>query len=187
VLGDHIAQRGSLVAPDRLRFDFSHYQPVTPDELTKVEALANARILANEPVRAYETSKDEAERVGALRWLLSELQKAATEGSTDGLAVLRRAGLIESVRGRSGGYRLAQPPARIGLGSLLLELGEPLFDEPSYCEPEWLLPRRFHQTPPEMCGDNSRGPRPLVERSRLRRDSASIRPCAPPSLLHPVP
>jgi Rrf2 family protein len=50
------------------------------------------------------------------------------------LAVLRQAGLIESVRGRSGGYRLARPPEQIALGSLLLTLGEPLFDEPSYCQ-----------------------------------------------------
>ncbi len=50
------------------------------------------------------------------------------------LSVLRQAGLIESVRGRSGGYRLAQDPEKIGLGSLLLALGEPLFDEPGYCE-----------------------------------------------------
>jgi Rrf2 family protein len=50
------------------------------------------------------------------------------------LAVLRQAGLIESVRGRSGGYRLARRPADIGLGSLLLMLGEPLFDEPNYCQ-----------------------------------------------------
>ncbi len=50
------------------------------------------------------------------------------------LSVLRQAGLIESVRGRAGGYRLARSPAEIGLGSLLLELGEPLFDEPTYCE-----------------------------------------------------
>ncbi|MBV8161798.1 MAG: alanine--tRNA ligase, partial [Acidimicrobiia bacterium] len=66
VLGSHVKQQGSLVAPDRLRFDFSHYQPVTHDELAQVEALANARVLANEPVRAYETSKDEAEKVGAI-------------------------------------------------------------------------------------------------------------------------
>ncbi len=50
------------------------------------------------------------------------------------MSVLREAGLIASVRGRSGGYRLAKAPEEIGLGSLLLVLGEPLFDEPSYCE-----------------------------------------------------
>lgn len=50
------------------------------------------------------------------------------------LSVLRQAGMIESVRGRSGGYRLARSPEQIGLGSLLLTLGEPLFDEPDYCE-----------------------------------------------------
>src|SRR3954447_15936717 len=66
VLGTHVKQQGSLVAPDRLRFDFSHYQPVTREELEKVETLANARILANEPVRAYETSKDEADKSGAI-------------------------------------------------------------------------------------------------------------------------
>jgi Rrf2 family protein len=50
------------------------------------------------------------------------------------LAVLRQAGLIESVRGRTGGYRLAQAPAEISLGALLLVLGEPLFDDPGYCQ-----------------------------------------------------
>ena len=50
------------------------------------------------------------------------------------MGVLRHAGIIDSVRGRSGGYHLAKPTTRIGLGSLLLVLGEPLFDEPSYCE-----------------------------------------------------
>jgi Rrf2 family protein len=50
------------------------------------------------------------------------------------LGVLRHAGLIDSVRGRAGGYRLVRNPAEIGLGSVLLILGEPLFDEPSYCQ-----------------------------------------------------
>ncbi|MFO0866482.1 MAG: Rrf2 family transcriptional regulator [Gemmataceae bacterium] len=50
------------------------------------------------------------------------------------MAVLRDSGLVDSARGRSGGYRLAKPAEEIGLGSLLLVLGEPLFDEPSYCD-----------------------------------------------------
>src|SRR5947209_1926538 len=50
------------------------------------------------------------------------------------LSVLRQAGLIESVRGRTGGYRLARPPAEIRLGAVMLALGEPLFDDANYCE-----------------------------------------------------
>ena len=47
VLGTHVQQKGSLVAPDRLRFDFAHYQAVTPDELREIERLVNAQIRAN--------------------------------------------------------------------------------------------------------------------------------------------
>src|SRR5438132_9147592 len=50
------------------------------------------------------------------------------------LSVLRQAGLIDSVRGRAGGYSLAHPPAEITLGSVMRVLGEPLFDEPGYCQ-----------------------------------------------------
>jgi alanyl-tRNA synthetase len=66
VLGPHVKQQGSLVAPEYLRFDFSHHGPVTDEELARIEALANERILADEPVRAYETSKDHAEQLGAI-------------------------------------------------------------------------------------------------------------------------
>ncbi len=50
------------------------------------------------------------------------------------LGVLRQEGIIDSARGRSGGYRLACNPREIGLGSVLMALGEPLFEEPVYCE-----------------------------------------------------
>jgi alanyl-tRNA synthetase len=66
VLGTHVKQQGSLVAPDYLRFDFSHHSPVSTDELDRIEAMVNERVLANEPVRAYETSKDHAEQLGAI-------------------------------------------------------------------------------------------------------------------------
>ncbi|MFN2608372.1 MAG: alanine--tRNA ligase [Acidimicrobiales bacterium] len=66
VLGDHVKQAGSLVAPDRLRFDFSHYAPLSAEELARVEDVANGQVLANEPVRAYETTREEAERLGAI-------------------------------------------------------------------------------------------------------------------------
>ncbi len=66
VLGSHVKQAGSLVAPDRLRFDFSHFEAVTPQQLEQVEELANHQVLANAPVKAYEVSKAEAERLGAI-------------------------------------------------------------------------------------------------------------------------
>ncbi len=65
VLGDHVKQAGSLVDPDRLRFDFSHYAAVTPDEIVRIEALANGEVLSNDSVRSYETTKVEAESMGA--------------------------------------------------------------------------------------------------------------------------
>ncbi|MFZ4517723.1 MAG: alanine--tRNA ligase [Microthrixaceae bacterium] len=66
VLGDHVKQQGSMVAPDRLRFDFSHYASLTPEELARVEDLANAEVLANEPVRHFETTMDAARELGAI-------------------------------------------------------------------------------------------------------------------------
>ncbi|MFG1425920.1 alanine--tRNA ligase [Roseixanthobacter glucoisosaccharinicivorans] len=65
VLGDHVAQKGSLVAPDRLRFDFSHPKPLSQAELTRVEDIANAYVLRNEPVDTRLMAVDEAIESGA--------------------------------------------------------------------------------------------------------------------------
>jgi alanyl-tRNA synthetase len=66
VLGEHVLQRGSLVAPDRLRFDFSHPQPVTPEELQAVEAEVNRAILADEDVCTDYLGYQEAVARGAM-------------------------------------------------------------------------------------------------------------------------
>lgn len=66
VLGDHVKQAGSLVEPDRLRFDFSHYQALTDDELQRVEAIVNDKIFAGVQVKCYTTSFDFAKSIGAL-------------------------------------------------------------------------------------------------------------------------
>jgi alanyl-tRNA synthetase len=65
VLGDHVAQKGSLVAPDRLRFDISHPKPIEDDELVKVEDLANAQVLRNTNVTTRLMAVDEAIASGA--------------------------------------------------------------------------------------------------------------------------
>jgi alanyl-tRNA synthetase len=65
VLGDHIAQRGSLVAPDRLRFDFVHQKPITQDELARVEDIANNVVLENDEVTTRLMAVDDARDAGA--------------------------------------------------------------------------------------------------------------------------
>jgi alanyl-tRNA synthetase len=66
VLGTHVQQRGSLVAPDRLRFDFSHFQAVTAAELTTIERLVNAQIRRNEPAQTAVMEYEQAVASGAM-------------------------------------------------------------------------------------------------------------------------
>jgi alanyl-tRNA synthetase len=65
VLGDHVAQKGSLVAPDRLRFDFSHPKPMSSEEIARVEDIANDIVLQNAPVVTRLLSRDDAIASGA--------------------------------------------------------------------------------------------------------------------------
>jgi len=66
VLGSHVKQAGSSVGPDRLRFDFTHSEALSPDELAKVEELVNSAVSTALPVTATEMSKDEATKKGAM-------------------------------------------------------------------------------------------------------------------------
>ncbi|MCG8552645.1 MAG: alanine--tRNA ligase [Desulfobacterales bacterium] len=65
VLGDHVKQSGSLVTPDRLRFDFTHFSAATPEELAAIETEVNTRIMENHAVATKEMDMDEAVRSGA--------------------------------------------------------------------------------------------------------------------------
>jgi alanyl-tRNA synthetase len=64
VLGEHVKQSGSHVAPERLRFDFTHFEAMTSEQTAKVERLVNAKVMENHPVRAYETSLATARESG---------------------------------------------------------------------------------------------------------------------------
>jgi alanyl-tRNA synthetase len=66
VLGTHVKQAGSVVAPNYLRFDFTHYQPLTQSEIEEIEKLVNYHILRNEPVQTNEMAVEEAMRSGAM-------------------------------------------------------------------------------------------------------------------------
>lgn len=65
IIGQHVEQSGSLVTPDKLRFDFSHFQPLTMEELDKVEALVNQKVLEGLTVQAEEMALEEAKKKGA--------------------------------------------------------------------------------------------------------------------------
>lgn len=66
VLGSHVEQKGSLVTPDRLRFDFAHFSPMTPEEIAKVEQLVNEEIQASLPVVTQIMGLEEAKKTGAM-------------------------------------------------------------------------------------------------------------------------
>ncbi|MGI9622907.1 MAG: alanine--tRNA ligase, partial [Acidimicrobiales bacterium] len=66
VLGDHVKQQGSWVGPDRLRFDFSHYEPLTADQIEGIEDMVNGDVLSNVGTDHFETHIDEARKLGAI-------------------------------------------------------------------------------------------------------------------------
>ena len=66
VLGDHVSQKGSLVAPERLRFDFSHFKPLSREELARVEAMVNAEVRRNAAAEVRQMAYDDAIEFGAM-------------------------------------------------------------------------------------------------------------------------
>src|SRR5207342_1965954 len=66
VLGEHVTQKGSLVAPDRLRFDFSHFKPISREELARIEAMVNAEIRRNAEAEVHHMGMQEAIDFGAM-------------------------------------------------------------------------------------------------------------------------
>jgi len=72
VLGEHVTQRGSLVEPQRLRFDFDHPQALSPQEIAEIERLVNRQIYADLPVRWYEMPREEALKLPGIRAFFGE-------------------------------------------------------------------------------------------------------------------
>jgi alanyl-tRNA synthetase len=66
VLGDHVQQQGSIVLPDRLRFDISHFEAITPEQIAEIEDLANHEVLTNAEAHHYEATMEEARAKGAI-------------------------------------------------------------------------------------------------------------------------
>ena len=66
ILGEHVSQKGSLVDPDKLRFDFSHFEAVTPEQIREIERQVNEQVLANTPVDIEITDMEQAQKKGAM-------------------------------------------------------------------------------------------------------------------------
>ena len=88
-LGDHVAQKGSLVAPDRLRFDFAHQKPISPEELARIEDLANQAILDNTPVTTRLMASDEGDEVRRPRPVRREVRRRGSRRLHGGIASRR--------------------------------------------------------------------------------------------------
>jgi len=111
VLGSHVQQSGSLVTPDRLRFDFTHFSPLSPENITDIENMVNSFIFAAAPVSAAEMNIDEARNVGAL----------ALFGERYG-EVVRVVSIGDESRELCGGIHVDNT-AKIGLFKLISENG----------------------------------------------------------------
>ncbi|WP_420453663.1 alanine--tRNA ligase [Ilumatobacter sp.] len=139
VLGEHVKQAGSWVGPDRLRFDFSHYESVTPEQILEIERIANAETLRNRPTRIYETTKAEAEALGAIAFFgdkYGEIVRVLEAGDTIELCggthvdATGDIGTVKVVSEASIGSNLRRIEAFTGEGSVaLLQRDEALIAE----------------------------------------------------------
>ena len=133
VLGDHVKQQGSMVGPDRLRFDFSHFDPVTAEEVCRIEDLVNAQVLANPGTNHPEVTKTEAEEMGAIAFFgdkYGDLVRVLEAGPTlefcggTHVSALGDIGPVKIVSESSIGSNLRRIEAVSGTGPIELLRGE---------------------------------------------------------------
>ncbi len=87
VVGEHVSQSGSLVAPDRLRFDFTHHEAVTPEQLAEVELICNEWILDNRILSVAEMDYDEAIKQGAIAIFTEKYDQQVRTVRTEGISM----------------------------------------------------------------------------------------------------
>jgi alanyl-tRNA synthetase len=106
VLGEHVRQSGSLVAPERLRFDFNHFSPLSSRELERVEAAVNARIREDISVSTFENSLEEARAMGALAFFGEKYQERVRLAKIGDTSLELCGGTHVKATGQIGQFRL---------------------------------------------------------------------------------
>ena len=173
VLGDHVKQQGSLVEPDRLRFDFSHFEALTPEQITAIEDLANHEILGNAPVRHYETTKDEAREQGRHRLLRRQVRRhrpgargrralasscAAAPTSTASATSARSRSWPKSPSGPTCGASTRSPAPARSTGCASASASSPRWPTPPACpSPTWSTASPASATSSRRLRTRSRG------------------------------
>jgi len=106
VLGDHVAQSGSAVQPDRLRFDFSHHEALTRDELAQVEEIVNFWVMADVPICATEMPLDEARNLGAMALFGEKYEDTVRVVRAEGVSLELCGGTHSESTGQIGFFRI---------------------------------------------------------------------------------
>ncbi len=108
LLGDHVNQSGSLVAPKRLRFDFTHFKALTPEELRSLEREVNRKIMANLSVETYETTVEEARKKGAQALFEEKYEDKVRVVQTGDYSLELCGGTHVSATGEIGLFKISQ-------------------------------------------------------------------------------
>jgi alanyl-tRNA synthetase len=134
VLGTHVVQRGSVVEPDRLRFDFAHDQAMTAEEIARVDELVNSQVLRNQPVGIEQRTQDEARELGAMMLFGEKYGEVVRVVQVPGYSTELCGGIHASSTGRIGLVKLTSEASAsagvrrvecvTGLGSLAYLRGQ---------------------------------------------------------------
>ena len=172
-LGDHVKQAGSLVGPERLRFDFTHFSPLTDEEIQRIEELANSKIRANIPVQTRLLDRDAAIEEGAMA-LFGE--KYADEVRVVNLSDFSKELCGGTHVGSTGEIGLFKVISETGIASGVRRIeaiaGKPAFDQLwSTCKRENQLAELLGSRPEELVG---RVETLLAEQKKLEKQVMSL-------------